>query len=228
MAQEIRRKFKRIFIVRAALLAFLAVLSVVFSTFTLEQFLIKSALQSEADYFWKNYSQDATTPAPNTWNLKGFFLDGQALPKEQTNTLKSFLMLESSEIFSAGHDHHSLQDSRSVFAAIQTGFTHLKHQPGYTMLHKTTQGEQSLILVFDGENVRSLAIFLGLIPLVLFLLISYLLGWLFYTKAKEVLSPITWLAAKFGDFNPVSANMPTIDLNEMPSDADYEATVLAM
>ena len=227
MAQEIRRKFKRIFIVRAVLLAFLAVLSVVFSTLTLEQFMIKSALQSESDYFWENYSQDSTIRAPNTWNLKGFFLADQVLPKQEINTLKSFLMLESAEIFSPGHDHQSLHDARSVFAAIQTGFTHLKHQPGYTLLHKTTQDGQSLILVFDGENVRSLAIFLGLIPLLLFLLISYLLVCLIYTKAKEVLSPITWLADKFGDFNPVSANMPTIDLNEMPSDADYEATVLA-
>ena len=227
MAQEIRRKFKRIFIVRAVLLAFLVVLSVVFSTLTLEQFLIKSALQSEAGYFWENYSQDSTTTAPNTWNLKGFFFDGQDLPDQQIDTLKNFLLLESSEIFNAGHGYESLRDTDSTFAAIQTGFTRLRYQPGYTLLHKTTQGDQSLILVFDGENVRSLAIFLGLIPLVLFLLVSYLLVWLFYTKAKEVLSPITWLAAKFGDFNPVSANMPTIDLNEMPSDADYEATVLA-
>ena len=227
MAQEIRRKFKRIFIVRAVLLAFLVVISVVFSTLTLEQFLIKSALQSEADYFWENYSQDATTPAPNTWNLKGFFLDKQSLPKQQITTLHGFLMSESAEIFNDGYDHESLQDEQSIFAAIREGFTHLRHQPGYTLLYKTTQDNKSLLLVFDGENVRKLAIFVGLIPLILFLLISYLLVWLFYNKAKEVLSPITWLASKFGDFNPVGANMPMIDLNEMPNDADYEATVLA-
>lgn len=227
MAQEIRRKFKRIFFVRAVFLAVLALLSVVFSTLTLEQFLIKSALRSEADYFWQNYSKDSTISAPNTWNLKGFFLTEQALPEDEINTIKGFLSSELSETLIDGYDDKSWLETRSLFSIIQLGFTRLRNQPGYTLLHKTQHNGKTLLLVFDGENVRSLAIFLGLIPLVLFLFISYLLVWLFYAKAREMLSPITWLASKFGDFNPVNASMPNIDLSEMPVDADYEATVLA-
>lgn len=227
MAQEIRRKFKRIFIVRAALLAVLALLSVTFSTLTLEQFLIKSALRSEADYFWQNYSKDVNTVAPNTWNLKGFFLDDRTLSEKEFKAIKGFLLDEFPSSDVKNIQGTSQTDSELLYSMVPSGFTRLKQQPGYTLIYKTDRNDKYLLLLFDGENVRSLAIFLGLIPLILFLLISYLLVWLFYRKTKEVLSPITWLASKFGDFNPVSANMPKIDLSEMPSDADYEATVLA-
>lgn len=227
MAQEIRRKFKRIFIVRALLLAVLALMSVIFSTLTLEQFLIKSALRSEADYFWENYSSSHDYPAPNTWNLKGYLLNDKPLNEQQLSEIKDLLLAESVYSFKQAFNDQGQLNPETLSSSIQNGFTRLTEQPGYTLLYKTEKERKSLLLVFDGENVRSLAIFLGLIPLILFLLISYLLVWLFYRKAKEVLSPITWLASKFGDFDPVNPNMPKIDLNEMPSDADYEATVLA-
>ncbi len=225
MAQEIRRKFKRIFIVRAALLAVLALLSVIFSTLMLEQFLIKSALKSEAEYFWKQYSENTDTPAPNTWNLKGFLMTSKDNADFNIKALRQYDDIK--KLFSPNELIDLEKNPISFLNSIDTGFTRLKKQPGYTLLYKTKHAHKQLLLVFDGENVRSLAIFLGIIPLILFLLISYLLVWLFYRKAKEVLSPITWLASKFVDFNPVNANMPTIDLKEMPSDADYEATVLA-
>ena len=230
MAQEIRRKFKRIFIVRAVLLAVLALLSVMFSTLTLEQFLIKSALRSEASYFWERYAVNNKTPAPNTWNLKGFLLVSDSnqgtsiVPKTPGKSAEEEDALRS--LFTA-KELANMEKSQPFLTSIMTGFTHLKSQPGYSLLYKTERAEKQLLLVFDGGNVRSLAIFLGIIPLILFLLISYLLVWLFYRKAKEMLSPITWLAAKFADFNPLGTNMPSIDLNEMPRDADYEATVLA-
>ncbi len=230
MAQEIRRKFKRIFIVRAVLLAVLALLSVLFSTLTLEQFLIKSALRSEADYFWQKNTNHKNVSAPDTWNLKGFLLvtdkeDVSIVPKTPGESAQEEAILKG--LFTEKELEHMEQSSPSFLTSIATGFTRLNSQPGYSLLYKTERNDQQLLLFFDGENVRSLAIFLGIIPLILFLLISYLLVWLFYRKAKEMLSPITWLASKFADFNPVSANMPSINLSEMPSDADYEATILA-
>jgi signal transduction histidine kinase len=42
-----------------------------------------------------------------------------------------------------------------------------------------------------------------------------------------VLSPITWLASKFEEFDPKNPTLSRINLEEMPSDADYEALILA-
>jgi len=235
MALEIRRKFKRIFFVRAGLLAVLVILSIVFSTLTLEQFLIKSALRSEAEYFWDRFEKNPTINAPNTWNLKGYFVDKDnfaALSKDEVAEIEEYAF----NAFLLEENKRKLQQTRlkvnqlsteQQVALIPIGFTRLESQPGYSLLYKTENHSQTLLLVFDGENVRSLAIFLGLIPLIFFLCISYLLVWLFYRKAKEMLSPITWLASKFTDFDPVSPNLPKIELAEIPEDADYEATVLA-
>lgn len=198
MAQDLYRKFKVILLIRLLLLSVIALMSVLFSMFILENMLIKSALQSEADYFWQKYSTNNQTIAADTWNLKSYLVesnDDSALPIE--------------------------------LQGMGTGFTRLKDQPGYTLLYKTSREGKQLLLLFNGENVRDLGIYLGVIPLTLFLVLSYLIGWLFYRKTKEVLSPIAWLASKFKSFDPVYAKLPTIDLTEMPGEPDYETVVLA-
>jgi signal transduction histidine kinase len=200
MAQglQLYRKLKFILIFRAVFLTILAVLSVMFTTFIMEDVLIKSALRSEADYFWEKKTVDAEYPAPDTWNLKSYF--------------------------SAIDELDALPE---YFRDLPLGFTQIDDEPGYTLVYKTVQNRQQLLLLFNGENVHALVIILGIVPLVLFLLLSYLVGWLFYRKAKQFLSPIGWLAQRFEVFDPVSARMPEFDLNDMPSDADYETLVLA-
>lgn len=181
------------------MLAALAIFAVLFSTLTLEQFLIKNALQQEAHYYWRKYEDNKQVPPPDTWNLKSYLVDADSgqdqLPQPLQNT--------------------------------PAGFTRLKDMPGFTLMYKTEQDGKQLLLLFDGENVRELALFLGIIPLTLFLVLSYVLGWLLYRKAQQVLSPIIWLANKFDRFDPLAAKMPTIELTDMPQDADWEATVLA-
>ena len=199
MAQAIERKIKSILVVRAVLLLFLAILSVLFSAIILKQVLIKHALEAEAEYFWQQYEKDKDFPSPNTWNLKSYLIDTN---KENSGMFKHL-------------------------EGLDLGFTRLVEQPGYTLLYKTVKKDLQLLLIFNGENVNSLAFFLGIIPLILFLLLSYILGWLFYRKAKQVLSPISWLARKFEKFDPKESKLSNMDLNEMPSDADYEALTLA-
>lgn len=215
MAQAITRKIRSILVVRGVLLTLLAMISVVFSTLALEHMLIKNALEAEAKYFWNEYNKNPQFPAPNTWNLKSYLIDLQLT--SQSN----------SQPASQGRSQKKENELFSHLIELKLGFTRLKDQPGYTLLYKTKQENRQLLLIFDGENVRSLAVFLGIIPLTLFLLLSYLVGWVFYRKAQQVLSPITWLTSKFEKFDPQNPNLSRIDLNEMPNDADYEALTLA-
>jgi len=202
--QKITGKLKRILLLRVLMLAVLALLTVLATTIVLEQFMIKSALEQEAEYFWNRYESDLSVEPPDTWNLKSLLIDEKG---------------------------HSFGSKGSIIAEeyrdIQSGFTQLENQPGYNLLYKTERHDKQLLLLFNGENVRELAFFLGVIPLTLFLLLSYLIGFLFYRKAREALSPIMWLADKFEQFDPTAPNMPTINLAEMPENADWEATVLA-
>ena len=202
--QKITGKLKRILLLRVVALAALALLTVLATTLMLEHFMIKSALEQEAEYFWERYELDSSAQPPDTWNLKSLLID---------NSGSSF---GSKGSVIAGE-----------YREAQSGFTQLKSQPGYNLLYKTERYDKQLLLLFNGENVRELAFFLGVIPLTLFLLLSYLIGFLFYRKAREALSPIMWLADKFGEFDPTAPNVTTINLAEMPANADWEATVLA-
>ena len=202
--QKITGKLKRILLLRVFMLAILALITVVATTIVLEQVMIKSALKNEAEYFWKRYEVSSSAEPPDTWNLKSLLIDEQGIG----------LGSKGSIIVAEYHD-------------VPLGFTQLTNKPGYNLLYKSQRHSKQLLLLFDGENVRELAFFLGVIPLTLFLLLSYLIGFFFYRKARETLSPIMWLADKFERFNPTTPDMPVINLAEMPADADWEATVLA-
>jgi len=95
------------------------------------------------------------------------------------------------------------------------------------LLYKTERNGKRLLLIFNADNIRGLAIYLGVIPITLFLLFSYLIGWLFYRKTAKVLSPIAWLAKKFESFDPVSAQVPSINFADIPGEVDYETYILA-
>lgn len=202
--QKITGKLKRILLLRVFLLSLLALLTVLGTTVVLEQIMIKSALESEAEYFWGRYESDSTVQPPDTWNLSSLLIDEKGVRTGSTGG-----------VIAVQYDDSPL------------GFTRIANVRGYNLIYKTERHNKQLVLLFNGENVRELAFFLGVIPLTLFLLLSYLIGFLFYRKARETLSPIMWLADKFENFDPKSPNVPTINLDEMPVDADWEATVLA-
>ena len=144
MNQGLQRKFKAIFFVRALILTAIAILSVLFSTLTLEQYLIKDALRSEADYFWQRYNENSLISEPDTWNLKSYLV-----PITDLSTLPE------------------------NYQGVELGFTRLDSQPGFNLLYITEQKGKRLLLIFNADNVRSLAIYLGVIPLTLFLPVSY-------------------------------------------------------
>ncbi len=203
MAQKITLKFKRILMVRVVLLAMLALLTVLVSAIVLEQFLIKSALTKEADYFWNRYQVNDSATPPDTWNLKSLLIDGE-------------------------RQYGSIGDiDTSKFSDTEFGFVHELDQPGYALLYKTERDGKQLFLEFNGENVRKLAFFLGIVPLTFFLLLSYLIGYFFYKRTTKALSPIIWLADKFDQFDPLSKDLPDFNLDDMPRDADWETSVLA-
>jgi len=208
MAQKLTLKLKRLLLLRVLLLALLALLTVGVSAIVLEQFLIKSALVKEADYFWNRYEQNGESVPPDTWNLKSLFVDGE----HRSGSLGD---IDTSSLYKKFADRPG------------GGFIHVTDKPGYILIYKTQRDGKKLYLLFNGDNVRKLAFFLGIIPLTLFLLLSYLVGFFFYRRATKALSPIIWLADKFDQFDPLSKNLPEFNLDEMPQDADWETSVLA-
>jgi signal transduction histidine kinase len=65
-------KITRAFILQGALIIVTAILSVFFASFVINEILIKSALNEEANYYWSRYQQNKAASLPATLNLTGY------------------------------------------------------------------------------------------------------------------------------------------------------------
>ncbi len=182
---------------QACLIASVALLAITFSSIILEQFLVKEALNREAVHFWKKYSEQNDFPAPNTDNLKGYLTNPR-----YTGELPA-------ELQSYGLGYHKIHG-----------------QTDHSLLFVSQHGEERLHLLFDGESVMRLAVFFGVLPLTIILVLIYITAWWVYRESNLLLSPIIWLSNKFDQVDPNTTDVATIDLNDVPGDVDWEVEKL--
>jgi len=80
--------------------------------------------------------------------------------------------------------------------------------------------------LFDGESVLRLALYFGVFPLTIVLVLIYTTAWWVYRESNYLLSPIVWLANKFDRFDPAHADASLEDLSNIPGDVDWEVEKL--
>lgn len=193
----IRSKLSRKMTLQACLIGLVAVLSIGFASVVIEQFLVREALTNEAQHFWLAFEEDQNFPAPNTANLKGY------LVKIGSNTgVPQNLQ---------GHD---------------LGFQKMHGQTAHSLMYTTEKHGKRLYLLFDGESVLRLAIYFGIFPLTIVLILVYITAWWVYRESNYLLSPIVWLANKFDRFDPAHASASLEDLSDIPGDVDWEVEKL--
>ncbi|MGI9334388.1 MAG: sensor histidine kinase, partial [Gammaproteobacteria bacterium] len=155
----------RAFLLQAAAISVTAVVGVWAAAFTIEEVLIKRALEQEAAHHWALRERHPQFPAPDTRNLTGYLATGgdeSAFPPE--------------------------------LRGLSTGYHSLPTPADLTVVYVTERGRDRLALVFDGEQVRDLSVFFGLVPLGMVLAVLYLVAWLSYRAARRAVSPVEWLA----------------------------------
>ncbi len=185
---------------QVCLIGLVAILSIGFASVVLEQFLVREALKAEAKHFWGNLAVDPTFQVPNTSNLKGYL-------KEVGSKLEFQGLPENS-------------------ASLNPGFHKMHGQTAHSLLYISEQEGQRLILLFDGKSVLRLAVFFGVFPLTLVLLLIYITAWWVYRESSSLLSPIVWLANKFDNFDPAHPDASLDDLTDIPGDSDWEVEKL--
>lgn len=195
--QSIAHKISRKMTLQASLIAVVAVLAIAFSSIILEQFLVREALNREAIHFWKGYAKDSEFQLPNTDNLKGYLLDAD--------------------------DSIGLPEQLQGYGL---GYHKIHGQTEHSLLFVSQQGEKRLHLLFDGESVMRLAIFFGVLPLTIILILIYITAWWVYRESNKLLSPIIWLSNKFDQVDPSNTEIATIDFNDVPGDVDWEVDKL--
>ncbi len=182
---------------QAGLIGLVAVLGIGFASIVIEQFLVREALRREAIHFWSLYAEDPTYRAPNTANLKGYLV-----PLESTHGIPS-------ELLGWGLGYHKMHG-----------------QTAHSLLYTTEQFDHRLYLLFDGQSVLRLALFFGVFPLTLVLVLIYVTAWWVYQESKYLLSPIVWLANKFDRFDPARTQDGLDDFSDIPGDVDWEVDKL--
>ncbi|MEX2354151.1 MAG: HAMP domain-containing sensor histidine kinase [Gammaproteobacteria bacterium] len=78
------------FLIQAALISLVAILSIYAARFVVGDILIKRALQEEANHFWQLYRQEESIHRPNTYNLRGYLSGVDALPDYLNNLQPGF------------------------------------------------------------------------------------------------------------------------------------------
>lgn len=189
----IRSKINRKMTLQATLIAIVAILSIGFTSVILEQFLVREALKRETQHFWDHYEKDPNFPVPNTDNLKGYL----------TTALSDEGVPESIQGYGLG-------------------FQKIDGQVAHSVLYNSERNGLCLHLLFDGKSVLRLALFFGVFPLTLVLVLIYVAAWWVYRESNYLVSPIVWLANKFDKFDPAEPGANLEDISNIPGDMDWE------
>lgn len=182
---------------QASLIALVAILAIGFSSIVLEQFLVREALNREAIHFWEIYNDEGDFSPPNTDNLKGYFTIG-------------------------GDSEHLPEELRGY----NIGYHKIHGQAEHSLLFVSQEGDKRLHLLFDGQSVTRLAVFFGVLPLTIILILIYITAWWVYRESSILLSPIVWLSKRFDQVDPASDDITKLNLSEVPGDVDWEVEKL--
>ena len=197
-APGLGRRLGRVFLLQATLISLAAVIGVYAAGTTIEEVLIRRALEEEADHFWKRFSASAHFPVPDTRNLTGFL--------------------------ARGADRSGVPAS---IAALAPGFHDLDTAADFSVVYVTERDGNTLLLVFDGERVSELALWFGLVPLAGALVILYLSSWLAYRLARRAVSPVIRLARQVRRLDPRAPDASAFTPGRLPANADREILTLA-
>ena len=182
---------------QASLIALVAVLGIGFASVVIEQFLVREALNREAVHFWQNYATNPEFSCPNTGNLKGYLTD-----------------INSDTGLPADLQGYGL------------GYHKMHGQTAASLLYTSEKNGKRLHLLFDGQSMLRLALFFGIFPLTIVLVLIYVTAWWVYRESNQLLSPIVWLANKFDRFDPAAPSSSMDDMSDIPGDLDWEVEKL--
>ena len=197
-ASGLGRRLGRVFLLQATLISLAAVIGVYATATTIEEVLIRRALEEEADHFWKRSAASPHFPVPDTRNLTGHL--------------------------ARGRDREGVP---APIAALGPGFHDLDTAADFSVVYVTEHDGDTLFLVFDGERVSELALWFGLVPLAGALVLLYLSSWLAYRLATRAVSPVIWLARQVRRLDPRAPDASAFAFERLPAGSDREILALA-
>ncbi len=195
----LRAKLSIAFILQAAAVSCGAVLGVYAAAAVLQDVLIKRALTDESKHYIEVLDEQPDFPEPNTYNMSGYLLR----PGESPQSIPAHLR------------------------DLPPGFHTLREDETRPLVHVSDCRHGRLFLVFDQEQVGRLALWFGMVPLTLVLMLVYLATWLTYRLSRQAISPVIWLAQVVRNLDPHKPDLSVLAPDNVPADVEGETQVLA-
>jgi len=194
---NLHAKLIKVFLIQVALISLVTIAGIYAAKTTVEDILVREALEGEAKHFWSMREQQPDFPLPNTLNLKAYL----AADKQTQHLPESLQMLE------PGLQRAALKGENPI-------------------VYVEDHGSERLYLIFDEVKVSRLALVFGILPLAAVLVVLYLLAWFAYRQSHKAVSPIVKLAKAVDEAEVKDGNLPDLDLTELREFPDEEVTSL--
>ncbi|MEE7546480.1 HAMP domain-containing histidine kinase [Xanthomonas sp. Kuri4-1] len=198
MPHGLPRKIRIAFILQAALAGLAVVLGGYLVTMVIKYSLVRTVLSDEASHFWRVHAAAPAQPPPNTLNIRGYLVPA--------NGPVSALPL--------------------ALRPLNAGFHELASDGQLVYVDQRPQGR--LYLVFLRSQAERLALWFGLVPVLLILLAVYGASWLTYRISKRLVSPVNWLARRVANWDPRHPDADDLAPEHLPPDLQGESRQLAV
>jgi signal transduction histidine kinase len=125
-----------------------------------------------------------------------------------------------------GYFRPSPQKLPPELAAFEGNYDRIELNGRSVLVHRSVEADKELFLIFEGDQVSSLAFYFGTLPLSIVLLLMYVLLFVAYRWSQRALSPVVRLADMLETIDIESGNRLEMDFTPLMKDADSE--VIAM
>ena len=160
-------RLNKVFFIQLVFISIATVGGVIGAAKVVEDVLIKEALIGEAEYYWQHSEKYAEFPLPKTMNLTGYM------------------------VFD---DDYSMVPA--VLAEITEQYQRIELNGKHPIAYVTEKGPKKLFLIFEEAQVSKLALYFGITPLIIVLLIVYLPAFVSFSFSKRAFSPVLQLVER--------------------------------
>jgi len=191
--EGLKAKLVRVFAIQVAIISVLTVAGIFVTNTIIEDVLLREALNTEADYFWRRFEENPKASLPDTSNMQSY-------------------MAVAGDFSSVPENLRSLPPE---------GFARTVSED-YQLVHVSERDGHRLFLVWAKERITDIAFFYGIIPLAVVLLLIYGLTFLAYRLSQRAISPIVRLARFLETFDFDRDRPMNLDLTPLREMADAE------
>ena len=195
----LRSKMLRVFAVQVLLISLATLVGIFVTNSLVQDVLMRSALDGEAQHFWSLYDADQNHPLPNTDNMQGYMaIDGNysGVPIAVANVGGE-----------PGYHRRAFDGQEQI-------------------VHVSDRGNARLFLVFASDRVTNLALYFGILPLAFVLLVIYGLMFIAFRMSQQAISPIVQLANYLEEFRVGEDHHRVLELKPMRAQEDMEVAAM--